>query len=262
MSEIGATGPPRVFTVTTHDGVAVRVDLTAAKLLPRVRYPGSLWEPWPVECERCTLRLEFSALQISRGAACPCAEPVTAARRAGYEPQGPCPRNWREPWPLYCPGCDTVCTTLTPRMLLDDVTPCPHVCDAAQAEAETAGMVPLAPYPGTPRRPWRLACVDCEAEREVSLLRLRGGWRCRHAVPLGPDGEMLEAGFMPLEDFPGLYAAWSVRCLGCGRQRRKKLYDVRRDGSPCAHSKRDTTTSEKDMARYAFQLYASPAQGD
>ncbi|MDT3397470.1 hypothetical protein RKE29_12555 [Streptomyces sp. B1866] len=66
----------------------------------------------------------------------------------------------------------------------------------------------------------------------------RPGWDRRRHPPVTPaeaTAEMLEAGYEPIESYPGRASvAWSCRCTTCGAARRVKLSEARA-GQRCHH---------------------------
>lgn len=252
----------RVFKVETADKKRpLTINLDDARMRPLEPFPPSLHEPWWVECHLCHTQMAMTPLELARGARCRCVDAHEAAIRQGYQPEGPCPDDWHTRWPLRCEVCGPC--AFTPRMVMDGLTPCQHRITEASDTVHAAGMVPLEPFCGTARRPWAMACQVCEARRQITLARIARGWRCRHSVPTGPAGEMLEAGYLPQEEFPGVYRPWAVMCMECGRGRRKRLYAIRRDGDPCRHKPCTTHHPEKkDLAQHAFRQYTEAATGD
>lgn len=71
----------------------------------------------------------------------------------------------------------------------------------------------------------------------------------RTGALLDPAAELRQAGYEPLDPYPGTVAAqWHARCTTCGAERRPSLHDIRK-GKRCAH--RGVATSTTDAAAEA-----------
>jgi hypothetical protein len=123
------------------------------------------------------------------------------------------------------------------RQLKEQAVRC-HVCitvyvparldpDVAAALMVAAGVVPLEPYPGA-AKPWRCSCNECGAEvapRYSDVSKGNGGCRAcgNHAKAARMQLDdaaatltMTNAGFEPLEPYPGSNRPWRCRCQRCG----------------------------------------------
>lgn len=74
----------------------------------------------------------------------------------------------------------------------------------AEKTAREAGFAPCGPYPGRASRPWQMACTDCGTKYNLSLSRMKSGWRCPClAQKETAVKEMRAAGYEPETDYPG-----------------------------------------------------------
>lgn len=112
----------------------------------------------------------------------------------------------------------------------------------ARKEIQQAGYEPLEAYSENTNAPWEAKCVTCGKHRRVRLRDIRRGRKCSHiakrVTPESAKTELQQAGYEPMEDFPGRVARpWKVRCevSGCNRILYLRLSHVRTQRNLCHH---------------------------
>jgi len=105
-----------------------------------------------------------------------------------------------------------------------------------------AGYVPLEPYPGDSRVPWRVRCATCGAKRSLRLSQVTGptARRCKHQTQRisvkQAERVLARYSFVPYEPYPGaIRKGWRVRCVTCKQLRTVRLDELAREGRPCKH---------------------------
>ena len=108
--------------------------------------------------------------------------------------------------------------------------------DAGEAERVMidAGFMPLVTYPG-PKKPWLCLCSTCGREVQPRYQDVRKGGSCKYCAGRAVDPTearqvMIDAGLMPLVDYPGNDKPWPCRCLTCGREVQPRYASVRKGG--------------------------------
>lgn len=238
--------------------------MLAAGLQPQVHYPGAS-KPWPCRCLTCG---EQGAPRLAnvrlRGRGCRACGIRTRAdgRRhdensakahfisAGLVPQGPYP-GANVPWPSVCSTCGA---HVSPRL---STVQRGHGCfrcgrlttglakrsdaHAMAAELIQAGAAPQVPYPGIDK-PWPSICCSCGRDIAPRLLAIRNGQGpCKYCASLTSglkrrnDAEemkamMVEAGLIPLVDYPGINLPWLCECVTCSATVAPRAGHVRSGG--------------------------------
>jgi len=182
------------------------------------------------------------------------ADAVSVMTEAGFEPLEPYPGSM-EPWECL----HTCGHVVRPRYahIQQGRRGCIHCSRAAMAEQfrwaddEARGFVmdlgyePLEKYPGRNSKNWRMRHLECGREiapRLASLQQGQGGCKPCHQDRLAKkyqlppeiaDARIREAGFEPLDPYPGRsHAPWRL-VHSCGRESRPTLANVH-SGSGCA----------------------------
>lgn len=215
--------------------------MQAAELEPLVPYPGTNNKPWlciHVPCGR-EVQPRFAAIQQGQGGCKPChqqrlalkyqtpvADALEVMNSAGFAPQVPFPGRTHEPWECIHTECGrTVRPTLSNVKNGATCIYCAgkRIDDSdAVAIMERAGLKPLEPFPGRVK-PWR--CLHVECGREVKPLYStvqsgNGGCIYCSGGRIHPDDAtklFRNAGFEPLEPFPGTEKQWKCTHT-CGRE--------------------------------------------
>ncbi|MEV7283013.1 hypothetical protein AB0O01_00330 [Streptomyces sp. NPDC093252] len=238
--------PPR--KITEIEAVRVLLERGARPLEP---FPGTQ-RPWRSQCLRCgqVNSPRYNDIVSKGGGACKGAcrsrkiagrlrhdatRAAATMRANGWLPLDPYP-GAAKPWRSRCAQCAAVvvkrfshvrngragCTRCTGRGM-DPET--------AAALMASAGLTPLAPYPGQQLRPWLARCLNCGhlSTPTLASVRLRGHqcWACR-ATPFPTRRRldeqqavacMLTNGLEPLDPYPGRSdAPWKSRCVTCDSQ--------------------------------------------
>ena len=101
-------------------------------------------------------------------------------------------------------------------------------------------LIPLESFPGA-NTPWKCRHARCgrEIKPRYSDL-LQGGNGCRYCAktmvdPLEAEGIFIDAGFQPLEPYPGADRGWKSRHVVCGREVSPRFAYVRRLGTGCPY---------------------------
>lgn len=106
------------------------------------------------------------------------------------------------------------------------------------------GARPTEPYPGADER-WHSVCLKCQREVYPRLSKVRGGTNPCQSCAYVLTGlrhrndseecrlEMLEAGFTPLLEYPGINKAWLSTCNKCGNEAKPRLGSIRRGQGGC-----------------------------
>lgn len=112
--------------------------------------------------------------------------------------------------------------------------------DEAIRLMHSRALIPLVPFPGS-NVPWKSEHARCG--REVTPRYgevLQGGSGCIYCAqiavdPLEAEGVFLDAGFQPLEPYPGSHRGWRSRHIVCGRDITPRYTYVRRLGTGCPY---------------------------
>jgi hypothetical protein len=259
-------------------------DMRAAGLEPLEPYPGHTAGPWRCRCTKCGSEVTARLQKIRAGEGC-CkrcgVEASAAARRAdgeqaaalmraaGLEPLEPYPGGNHRPWRCRCMTCDTEGTSTRGNISRGqggcvrcgiEANAALRLGDPEQAVVDmvAAGLQPLEAYHGI-NRPWSCRCTRCGSEvwPRLAHVRSRGGGciHCGYAAarakqlhdPDQAEREMRNAGYLPLELYPGADHRWRCRHMPCDREVAARLSKIRRGEGACRY-----------CARYGFSL-ATPA---
>ncbi len=106
--------------------------------------------------------------------------------------------------------------------------------DACQLMLE-AGAIPLDPYSGSTKNPWRSLCLKCNQEIAPRLANIKkGNGPCRRCAPNASvlpsvaESEMRAIGLTPLEPFQGVMTPWRCLCEMCGMEVTPRLNSIRK----------------------------------
>jgi hypothetical protein len=170
-------------------------------------------------CRRCG-RLASSRTQ--RGSE---PEAITDMRAAGLEPLEPYV-NVMTPWRSQCQRCGREVSPL-----LNNIRKGQGSCgwcagnrvdaEAAVALMQSAGLEPLAAYPGR-NAPWPCRCLRCGKTVSPRYGAVKAGSGCRYCNDtaikrMAAVALMRSAQLEPLVPYPGSVAKWHCRCLKCNR---------------------------------------------
>ena len=242
-------------------------DMRAAGLEPFEPYPNAVDAPWRCRCTACGTVGAPRLANIRKGAGgCkPCgrakaadshrvpeAEAAADMRAAGLEPLEPYPGIVTLPWLCRCTVCETI-TKPTLNGIRNGQGGCKPCGDAqsaitrrmpealAIANMAAAGLIPLDPYVSADT-PWRSSCMACGtvgAPRLSSIRQGNGGCNACGRIQAAqscrvPDdqavAEMREAGYVPLQPYPGGQSAWLCRHNECGTTGYQRLVTLRQLG--------------------------------
>ena len=228
-----------------------------AGLEPLEPYPGTVarWRCLCLECLQEVAPTHDKVQQTGRG--CPtcsirkrgiehrldAGEAAALMRAAGLEPLEPYPTSTK-PWLCQCRTCGRkVDPTLTSVKAGTRCRYCSGkdvISDEAIEVMRAAGVEPLAPYPGA-NNPWSCVCRKCGKHPSPSYGYVRrtgsGCGYCsgRHVDPADAEATMKEAGFEPLEPYPGSLKPWTSRCSTCGKTSGPWFAAVKSQGTRCAY---------------------------
>ena len=196
---------------TRHDPARAEAAMRAMGLEPLEDYPGAD-EPWLHRCLECGHEVTLAyRRRTTAGAGC---------RRCSPDLRGA---------PMRTP-----------------VERTPVDPEVAAKTMRTAGFEPLVPYPGRVEDPWPCRCTVCGHESTPRMSVVRQGSGCRACADkaigarhIAANAEaavalMREAGFEPLEDYPGSHQRWRCRCTRCGEISTPRRASVRK-GHGCRH---------------------------
>ncbi len=240
--------------------------MQAAGLEPLEPYPGTV-RRWRCTCLECGQEVKPTHDKVQQtGRGCPsCSiikrglehrvnehEAVAVMRTAGLEPLEPYPTSLR-PWPCRCATCGrTVDPSLTSVKQGARCRYCSGkdvIPEEAVEVMRAAGVEPLEPYPGANTR-WLCKCNTCGRHPQPSYGYVhKTGNACgycsgRHVDPDEAVEVMLEAGFQPLQAYPGSLAAWPSECTTCGKQSTPHYANVKYQGSRCIYCQGRRTDPE------------------
>lgn len=183
--------------------VEARARLRSQSLLALEPYPGQVGEDWEVECALCGERYKTSLSLV--------------ATRSN-------------------PGCSDC--GLNQARESNTIT-------AKQAEQRLSKLklVPLEPYPGSTKTPWKVQCKQCNANITKPLNHLETGTPCSKCKEVERSNlasalaevELRDAKFVPLSPYPGPDKGWWSNCMVCNRQSSPSLNAIRYHKSGCRH---------------------------
>lgn len=115
-----------------------------------------------------------------------------------------------------------------------------------------AGFKPLEKYPGA-KKDWRCIHIVCGNQVEVTLSYVAKSKRktckfCQQFAPITPERAeqiMLEAGFRPLNDYPGYDTPWKSAHLACGATINPRLHSVKAGKGSCVKCGRTTSATKR-----------------
>jgi hypothetical protein len=167
-------------------------------------------------------------------------------RAAGFEPLEAYPGYVNKAWRARCLTCgheglprlNNIRRGSGCRRCLDRAQRDADIATHAQNATDTmhaAGFEPLEPYRGADR-PWRCRCTTCGKESTPVYGNVQQGRSsCRYCagqVTTPPDQaivEMRQAGFEPLEPYPGyVNRPWRCLCANCGSEITPRLSTTRK----------------------------------
>jgi hypothetical protein len=214
--------------------------MQAADLEPLEPYPGTNNKPWRCIHIPCGKEVQprYAAIQQGQGGCKPCHqqrlalkyqtpndEALAIMRVAGFEPKTLYPGKTHSPWECTHIKCGrTVSPTLSNVKNGADCVYCAGKrIDDSDAEDVMirAGLNPLEPFPGR-LKPWKCMHVSCGREVTPLYSTVRsgiGGCVYCSGGRIHPDDAtklFRDAGFEPLEPFPGTEKPWKSK-HSCGR---------------------------------------------
>lgn len=113
--------------------------------------------------------------------------------------------------------------------------------DEALRIARRCHLDPIEPYPHSTMKKWRCRCMKCGREVAPTLNKLKmRGHQCRYCAGnfIGEPEAVLEvtqAGFQPLERYPGANRPWTCRCNRCKRSVPVTLSRLRQGATLCKY---------------------------
>jgi hypothetical protein len=215
--------------------------MRTADLEPLEPYPGSNNSPWRCIHKVCGREVQprYAAIQQGQGGCKPChqnrlalkyqtppEEALKVMESAGFEPQSTYPGRTHAPWECVHLECGR---TSTPTLSnIKNGASCifcagKRIDDSdANGVMERAGLKPLEPFPGR-KKAWK--CLHVACGREVTPLYStvqsgNGGCIYCSGGRIHPDDAtklFREAGFEPIEPFPGTDKRWKSK-HSCGRE--------------------------------------------
>jgi len=259
------------------DEIAIE-EMRQAGVEPQEAYRGTAYD-WKCICLTCGETVTPRLLNVRHGhAACKfCSGKAITLERAiseyltsGAKPTGAFPGT-NEPWVGECLSCGG---EVNPR--LADIQrgqgPCRRCGVAKSALAQKmsereavetmmrAGAEPLEPWTNKTNQdePWLCRCLTCESIITPTLHSVSGGQGpCIHCgrkktaakLRLEPElaiGQIQEAGFEPLEDYPGAAEPWLCRCNECGSVKPRRLANIK-SGFGCDECSRSSRTAKRGV---------------
>jgi len=229
-----------VAQVLQMDSEKAAAVMRSADLLPLEPYPGS-GKPWRCVHLPCGMEVQprYSAIQQGQGGCKPChqqrlamkyqtpqEEAMLTMQSAGFEPQVAYPGRTHAPWESIHIECGRIVSPTLSN--IKNGANCIYCAgkriDNSDAIGimERAGLTPLEPFPGR-IKPWR--CLHVACGREVKPLYStvqsgNGGCVYCSGGRIHPDDAtklFREAGFEPIEPFPGTDKRWKSK-HSCGRE--------------------------------------------
>ncbi|MFE2283890.1 hypothetical protein ACFXDJ_06930 [Streptomyces sp. NPDC059443] len=238
---------------------------------PLEPYPGAKtrWRCLHVRCGREVGAL-LDKIKQGTGSCVPCGVEASAAGRQVdveearevmlarlLEPLDPYPGGNHRKWRCRCLQCGAICYPTRGNVWRGQggCVPCGvrrnalgRLGDAGQAALEmlAAFLEPLDEYPGT-NHPWRSRHLLCGREIRPRLMHIRAGrvgcLECGFASmrakqlgdPVQAAADMREAGYDPLEDYPGAAHPWRCIHQPCGRTVRPRLHHIRSGQGGCSN---------------------------
>ena len=214
--------------------------MRSADLEPIEPYPGTNNKPWRCVHKTCGREVQprYAAIQQGQGGCKPCHqerlsikyqtplnEATMSMQAAGFEPQVSYPGRNHAPWECIHIECGRIVSPTLSN--IKNGATCIYCAgkriDSSDAVAimERAGLTPLEPFPGRVK-PWR--CLHTACGREVNPLYStvqsgNGGCVYCSGGRIHPDDAtklFREAGFEPIEPFPGTDKPWKSK-HSCGR---------------------------------------------
>ncbi len=241
-------------TQRTPEAEAVIVMLNAG-LEPLEPYPGGQ-RNWLCRCMVCgdEVRPQYGNIRVGWGGCKTCGiwkraqacrkpenEAVEILRSVGLEPLEPY-RSRHKPWRSRCLACGQEVGPLLANIQAGNggcVWCTRHAVPEGEAIAamRSAGLEPLAPYPGSGTA-WPCRCLRCGRAPAPTFSAIQAGGGCRwcgRGVPLPGEAEefMHRRGLEPLESYPGASAPWSCQCRKCGRKTSPCYNAVQRNPGGC-----------------------------
>jgi len=238
--------------VDPEEAVAIMLKAGVAVSEP---FPGS-HKPWPGICTSCgaTVRPSYNSISRGQGGCKPCGMkrvgeklrlPEEVARQrmrlAGLDPIDPYP-GALSPWRCTCRDCGRI---VRPRYA--GISQGERGCrdcgnrragaarradsDHAEDVMRSNDLVPLVPYPGS-NAPWPSRCTKCDSEVCPSFEKVKlRGHQCAYCArnrlhPTEASSVMIEAGYEPLEDYPGALVGWRCRHIPCGATVHPRYADI------------------------------------
>ncbi|TEX52007.1 MAG: hypothetical protein B7C55_02430, partial [Actinomycetales bacterium mxb001] len=146
----------------------------------------------------------------------------------GMEALEPYPGTQRKPWTLRCRACHiTLTRPLNAHRRSNGCRECnikrQHdsyrlTQEEAFTLARSVGYEPLEPYPGRSSDPWQVECHKCGRHLQSRAGNMRSGGGCIYCARkrIEPDTaieKMRQAGFEPLEPYPGSNNPWRCLCV-------------------------------------------------
>ena len=259
------------------DAIAIET-MRKAGVEPQEAYRGTAYA-WKSTCLTCGETVTPRLLNVQQGhKACKfCSGKAITLERAiseyltsGAKPTGEFPGT-NEPWVGECLSCGD---EVNPRLsdLQRGQGPC-NKCGIAKtalrnklSEREAvermmrAGAEPLEPWSEKTNadEPWLCRCLNCERIITPSLHSVsngRGpclpcGWKkTATKLRLEPElsiGQIQEAGFEPLEDYPGAAEPWLCKCNECGSVKPRRLASIK-SGFGCDACSRSVRTAARGI---------------
>ena len=226
-------------------------EMVAAGYVPLEDYPGAN-NPWPCRCMRCSRTIGMRLSNVRLGMGCKfCAgravdpmEAVAVMLENGLQPLETYPGR-HAPWPSTCARCGR---TVSPTYgaVKDGKSGCAYCSRkrvdpfGAIALLESRGVKALVPFPGVDVG-WLSECFECGKEVTPRLSNVMlGRHPCKYCSGkevdvVDAEAAMRQAGFDPLEPYPGADERWRCRCTSCGRASTPRLVSVRRHGTGCRY---------------------------
>ncbi len=198
-------------------------------------------------------------------------EAHASLRRSRFEALEPYPGKVVLRWRVRCLVCGTASVQRLSEIRARNTSLCPQCLSCQRALRRVAyvraeGYLPLEPYPGAVRAPWRLGCVACDGVYVTSYQQIRSGQElCPHRVEFHrlrrAWGWMRGNGYEPQEPYPGTPASpWRLRCLRCGGQARLTQRQVTGERGTHACCIRDAAPVRRQPAPAPAPVPAKPVR--
>ncbi len=269
--------------------LSARMELAGFGYAPLEEYPGITTAKWKARHLECgnEVSIRLHVLRQGRGCCMPCGAKKHGSTRsldpgkafeamlsANLEPLEPYPGSVGKAWKSRCLVCGDIVAPPRYANVASGQGGC-RACGARKRAASrrwneegavrimlSMSLKPLEPFPGM-RHKWKALCLRCGKTVFPLLDNVRKGSGCRYCGwatstlrqlgdPVEAATDLIEAGYEPLEDYPGVNRPWSCIHTPCGTRVAVKLAKVRSGFNPCPRCKTNGFDQEAPALVYVL----------